>query len=231
MSNKFYETLWVDKSANADEIKKAYRKQAMKYHPDRNKGDAAAEKKFKEVNEAYSTLSDPQKKQQYDTFGSAGWNPFGWAGGWAWGFGGFEDMFSGFGWAWAWRQQQSQSFNFEDLFGGWGFGWMWGQQQSHRKTQTKQEPVSLDFEKTYEVPVFDMILGCKIEVKWVYGQTAKLKIPANTKPGAKFRVKDFWKSEGTKKWNLIIKIEALMPKHISDVDLHMLEAIRENIGY
>jgi curved DNA-binding protein len=71
MSNKFYETLGVDKSASAEEIKKAYRKQAMKYHPDRNKGDATAEKKFKEVNEAYGTLSDPQKRKQYDTFGSA----------------------------------------------------------------------------------------------------------------------------------------------------------------
>jgi len=227
MSNKFYETLWVDKSANPDEIKKAYRKQAMKYHPDRNKGDTTAESKFKEVNEAYSTLSDPQKKQQYDTFGSAGWNPFGWGtSGGTWGFGGFEDMFGGG----RGSQQQSSSFNFEDLFGGGGFWGMWGQ-QSERKTHVQEEPVSLDFEKTYEVPIFDMILGCKIEVKWVYGQTAKLKIPANTKPGAKFRVKDFWKSEWTKKWNLIVKIDARMPKNISEVDLHMLEAIRENIGY
>jgi len=227
MSNKFYETLGVDKSANADEIKKAYRKQAMKYHPDRNKGDSTAETKFKEVNEAYSTLSDPQKKQQYDTFGSAKWNPFGWGGAaGAGGFGGFEDMF---GWG-RQSQQQSSSFNFEDLFWGGGFWGMWGK-KSQRKTQTQEEPVSLDFEKTYEVPIFDMILGCKIEVKWVYGQTAKLKIPANTKPWAKFRVKEFWKSEGSKKWNLIVKIDARMPKNISDVDLHMLEAIRENIGY
>lgn len=231
MSNQFYETLWVNKSANAEEIKKAYRKQAMKYHPDRNKGDTTAETKFKEVNEAYSTLSDPQKKQQYDTFGStswaAGWNPFGWAG--ASGFGWFEDIFSQF-WGAGWRQQQQQSshFDFGDMFGNSGFGWS---QQSQRKTKVQEEPISLDFEKTYEVPIFDMILWCKIEVKWVYGQTAKLKIPANTKPWAKFRVKDFWKSEWSKKWNLIIKIQALMPKNISDVDLHMLEAIRENIGY
>jgi DnaJ-class molecular chaperone len=76
-----------------------------------------------------------------------------------------------------------------------------------------------------------LILGCKIEVKGVYNQTAKLKIPASTKPWSKFRVKDFWKSEWSKKWNLIVKIEAIMPKHISDVDMSMLERIRENIGY
>jgi DnaJ-class molecular chaperone len=70
MSNNFYDTLGINKSASADEIKKAYRKQAMKYHPDKNKGDTNAEKKFKEVNEAYQTLSDPGKKKQYDTFGS-----------------------------------------------------------------------------------------------------------------------------------------------------------------
>lgn len=229
MSNKFYETLWVDKSSSADEIKKAYRKQAMKYHPDRNQGDKTAESKFKDINNAYDTLSDPQKRQQYDTFGSAGWaaggNPFGW--GWS---GWFEDMFSWFGWG---RQQQSQSesFNFEDLFWGGGFWGTWGQQQSSRRSEPKQEPVSLDFEKTYEVPIFDMILGCKIEVKWVYGQTAKLKIPANTKPWTKFRVKEFWKSEGSKKWNLLVKIDAKMPKNISEVDLHMLSSIRDNIGY
>jgi DnaJ-class molecular chaperone len=72
MSKNLYETLGVDKSASQDEIKKAYRKQAMKYHPDKNKGDATAEKKFKEANSAYQTLSDEGKRKQYDTFGSAG---------------------------------------------------------------------------------------------------------------------------------------------------------------
>lgn len=68
MSDNLYETLGVNKSATQDEIKKAYRKQAMKYHPDKNKGDATAEKKFKEANSAYQTLSDEGKRQQYDTF-------------------------------------------------------------------------------------------------------------------------------------------------------------------
>jgi DnaJ-class molecular chaperone len=91
--------------------------------------------------------------------------------------------------------------------------------------------VVLDFDKTYEVPIFDLILGCKIEVKWVYGSTAKLKIPASTKSWTKFRVKWFWKKEWWKVWNLIVKVEWLMPKNISEVDMQMLQTIRENIWY
>lgn len=66
----YYETLGVAKGATAAEIKKAYRKLALKFHPDKNKGDKAAEEKFKTVSEAYAVLSDPEKKQQYDTYGS-----------------------------------------------------------------------------------------------------------------------------------------------------------------
>lgn len=226
MSNNFYDILWVSKEASADEIKKAYRKMAMKYHPDRNKTDKDAESKFKEVNQAYETLSNPQKKKQYDMFWSSSWSPFwnSWAYSNAW-FSGFEDLFW---WMWWWFKSQSSWFDFEDLF--WWI-WWWTNRRSYSKKETSKEPESLDFEKIYEVPIFDLILWCKIEVKWVYGQVAKLKIPASTKPWAKFRVKDFWKSEWNKKWNLIVKIEAIMPKNISDVDLSMLERIRENVGY
>ena len=71
----YYEVLGVQKSASADEIKKAYRKAAMKYHPDRNPGDKEAEAKFKEVGEAYEVLSDDSKRQRYDQFGFAGVDP------------------------------------------------------------------------------------------------------------------------------------------------------------
>jgi DnaJ-class molecular chaperone len=74
-----YVVLWIEKSASKDEIKKAYRKLAMKYHPVRNKWDKEAEKKFKEINEAYQILSDDKKRQQYDTFGTTwGTSWFGW---------------------------------------------------------------------------------------------------------------------------------------------------------
>jgi curved DNA-binding protein len=70
----YYKTLGVEKGASSDDIKKAFRKLAVKYHPDRNQGDKAAEEKFKEINEAYAVLSDPKKKEQYDTFGSSGFH-------------------------------------------------------------------------------------------------------------------------------------------------------------
>jgi curved DNA-binding protein len=66
----YYETLGISKTATSDEIKKAYRKLALKFHPDKNNGDKTAEEKFKQISEAYAVLSDPEKKQQYDTFGS-----------------------------------------------------------------------------------------------------------------------------------------------------------------
>ncbi len=109
MAKDLYETLGVEKSASAEEIKSAYRKLAKQYHPDMNKGDDAAAHKFKEINEAYQVLSDDKKRQQYDTFGNADMNMGGGGGGFS-GFGGFGDeSFSGFG---------GFSDIFDNLFGG-----------------------------------------------------------------------------------------------------------------
>ena len=70
----YYKTLGVDKGASAADIKKKFRKLALKYHPDQNQGDKAAEQKFKEINEAYAVLSDAEKRKQYDMFGADGFN-------------------------------------------------------------------------------------------------------------------------------------------------------------
>ena len=93
MKEDFYEILGVDKSATAAEIKKAYRKKAIEYHPDKNPGDAKAEEMFKKAAEAYEVLSDPQKKQQYDQFGHSAFDGGGFGGGGM----NMDDIFSQFG--------------------------------------------------------------------------------------------------------------------------------------
>ena len=94
----YYEVLGVSKTANADEIKKAYRKLAMQYHPDRNPGNKEAEEKFKEATEAYEILSDEKKRSQYDKFG-------------------FQGVHSDFADAYG-----RGGFDFSSMFGGGGFG-------------------------------------------------------------------------------------------------------------
>ncbi|OSI09650.1 molecular chaperone DnaJ [Neisseria zoodegmatis] len=118
MSSKdFYETLGVARSASDDEIKKAYRKLAMKYHPDRNPGNAEAEEKFKEIQKAYDILSDKQKRSAYDQYGHAGVDP-------NMGGGGFGGGFGGFGGA--------QGFDFGDIFSQMFGGTAGGRQPNYQ---------------------------------------------------------------------------------------------------
>lgn len=129
----YYEVLEVSKTASADEIKKAYRKKAIQYHPDKNPGDKEAEEKFKEAAEAYEVLSDPQKRQRYDQFGHAG---MGGAGGFSGGGMSMDDIFSMFGSVFG-----GHMGGFD--FGGFGGG---GARQTVRKGSNLRVRVKLTLE-------------------------------------------------------------------------------------
>ena len=156
MAQDFYQTLGIAKTASDQEIKKAYRKLALQYHPDKNKGDKTAEAKFKEINQAYEVLSDNQKRSQYDQFGAAGAQGFG-----AGGFGG-----SGFGGGGA-QGFDPNNFDFSQFnssaggdMGGFAdiFETFFGQQggRSRRKKRGPSEGEHIEFELniTFEEAVF-----------------------------------------------------------------------------
>lgn len=149
----YYEVLGVEKNASADEIKKAYRKKAIQYHPDRNPGDKEAEEKFKEAAEAYDVLSNPEKRARYDQFGHAGMSGAAGNGGPFGGFGGgmsMDDIFSMFG----------DIFGGHGGFGGFsGFGGGGGntQQRYHRgsdlrvKVKLTLKEISTGVEKKFKL--------------------------------------------------------------------------------
>jgi molecular chaperone DnaJ len=131
----YYEVLNVTKTASADEIKKAYRKVAMQFHPDRNPGDKAAEEKFKEAAEAYEILSDSEKKAQYDRFGHAGMRGNGGGGGH---YSNMDDIFSQFG-------DIFGDSGFESFFGGGG-----GRRSSGRNRGVRGSNLRVKIKMNYE---------------------------------------------------------------------------------
>ena len=154
----YYEVLGLQKGASAEDIKKAYRKAAMKYHPDRNPGNKEAEEKFKEVGEAYEVLSDDEKRARYDQYGFAGVDP-NYAAGGAGGYGGFDGFggFGGFG---------DLGDIFGDLFGG-GSGRRSGGQSSARRGENIMSRLDLTFEeaafgcdKEISVPRIENCVAC-----------------------------------------------------------------------
>ncbi len=144
----YYEVLGIEKSASEDDIKKAYRQAARKYHPDLHPGDAGAEAKFKEVNEAYEVLSDKEKRARYDQFGHAGVDPnYGAGGG---GFGGFD--FGNFG-------------DLGDLFGsffGGGFSGSGGYSASRANAPRRGS----DIRQTAVLSFEDACKGCSMEIEY-----------------------------------------------------------------
>lgn len=148
----YYEVLGVDRSAGDDEIKKAYRKMAKKYHPDLHPGDKEAEQNFKEVNEAYEVLSDSNKKARYDQFGHAGVDPNYGAGGGAGGFGGF-DGFGGFGGA--------DFGDLGDLFGSFFGGGFGGGRRANPNAPRKGADTSASVVLSFE----EAAKGCSKKIK------------------------------------------------------------------
>jgi len=200
--SNYYETLGVDKSASESEIKSAYRKLALKYHPDRNQGDAAAEEKFKQISEAYAVLSDSKKKAQYDQFGSSGFHQRY----------SQEDIFQGTDFN---RIFSEFGFggDFGDLFGnifGGGFGGMGGAQGARYQTR----PIKgRDVEYPMTIGFMDAYNGAErqINIKLSDGsqRNLKVKIPAGSKSGSKLRIPERGapSQSGGQPGDLYIKIE------------------------
>lgn len=178
MSTKrdYYEILGVTKTASQTEIKAAYRKMALKYHPDKNKAQDA-EAKFKEINEAYQILSDDKKRQAYDQFGHAAFDPA--AGGFGGGnpFGGFQQ--GPFTWTYQTSGGGAPDFDFNDpfeifesFFGG-GFG---------RAARRPRYGITIDF--------MEAVHGVTKEVE-IDGKQQKVKIPAGANDGTRIRFENF----------------------------------------
>ncbi len=188
----YYEILGVKRDASQDEIKKAYRKLAVKYHPDKNPGDKKAEERFKEINEAYAVLSDPEKRRQYDMFGAEGFHQR------------FsqEDIFRGFDVGDLFRDL---GFGTEDIFSrifGRGFAGRGGRTfhsgfdlGGFRTTGTgfqHQQPVKGgDLETDISVSLEDVALGSEKRISFRWGdrvESLSVKIPKGIEDGKKLRI-------------------------------------------
>jgi len=160
----YYELLGVNRDSNTNEIKKAYRKLAMQYHPDKNPGDKNAEERFKEISEAYAVLSDPQKRHQYDQFGKAGMRGAG-------GFGGFEGGFV-------------DPFDiFREVFGG-GFGDIFGMGGSSRRRSVSKKGADLQIRLKLTLEEIHSGVKKKIKIKkYISCETCK---GTGASPGTSF---------------------------------------------
>lgn len=196
----YYSVLGVSRQASADDLKKAFRKLAMKYHPDKNPGNKAAEDSFKEVNEAYDVLSDPKKRQMYDQFGHAGAqqqggpNPFR--------GGGFEN-FGGFG-GFDPRSAGAQD-QYQDMFGDF-FGDFFGQTEpggGARRGGFRGQGRGADLRYTLTITLEEAATGTEKRISFVRHRagkedTAKLSItvPAGVKSGQRLKLRGEGDSPG-----------------------------------
>lgn len=201
MSKDYYKILGISKNATDEEIKKAYRKLALKYHPDRG-GDT---EKFKEINEAYQVLSNPQKRSQFDQFGTSDFSGFGNGSGGA-GYGG------------------SYNVNFDDIFsgsGGFGFGNMGDIFEDFFGQAFSQVQVEVP------ISVTQAILGDKIKFRTQSSGEIELDIPPGTENNTTFRFKGKGGAYRGGKGDLLATIKIKMPKKISREEKELYEKLRE----
>lgn len=169
----YYEVLGVSKNASDDEIKKAYRKLAVKYHPDKNPGDKEAEAKFKEISEAHEVLSDKQKRARYDQFGHAG-------------VGGSSGGFSGNPFGGGNFNFNGQTFNFD--FGGGAFDDILGSLFGFGGARARRPQRGVDYQTSVTLTFEEAIFGTTKTVT-VDGSNLKVKIPAGIDDGMSIRLR------------------------------------------
>jgi curved DNA-binding protein len=184
----YYKILGVDKNASEAEIKKAYRKLAMKYHPDRNKGDKSAEDMFKKISEAYAVLSDKEKRKQYDTFGASDFRQRY----------SQEDIFRGFNFGDIFREFGFENGNFGNIFmgggrGGRGFSFSFGGGDPFTSRGTGRQAQTKGPDLVYELPLTlqDVLNGgTKMVAFEEGGKTRKInvKLPKGMVTGKKLRI-------------------------------------------
>jgi curved DNA-binding protein len=169
----YYEVLGVKKGASIEELKKAYRKLAVKYHPDKNPGDKQAEERFKEINEAYAVLSDPKKKEQFDQFGSNN----------------FHQRFS--------QEDIFKGFNVDDLFREQGFGTddifsrIFGDAARRQRGPGRMAAKGEDFSMEIQITFRDAYDGGEKRIAFMRDgarEELSVKVPAGIESGAKLRV-------------------------------------------
>jgi curved DNA-binding protein len=176
MGKDYYAVLGIDKNAGEEQIKKAYRKLAIKYHPDKNPGDQQAEERFKEVSEAYAVLSDPEKKRQYDQFGDTG----------------FHQRFS--------QEDIFRNVDFGDIFREFGFGdsgddifsqLFGGGRRSGFQSRRTRPVKGQDYLMRVTIPFRQAILGGERRIDLDRGGTTEqiqVRIPVGVEPGQKLRI-------------------------------------------